>query len=139
MLFERGLDGFEVAHDEKAAWNLPFCLFALFDLFAVGDGCVADVLVKETAERSEALKPDFETDVRDAQFISSEQFFRFLDAAFDQILVRSFVECLAKQTQKVITGKAGFLGNLIETQRVIVAVVDELTRPPETLQRLEVA
>ena len=66
-------------HDEEAARDLSFSLRPL----AIGDRRVSDVLVKETAERSKALKPDFETDVRDSQLVSSEQFFSLLDAAFD--------------------------------------------------------
>jgi hypothetical protein len=63
----------------------------------------------------------------------AEQLFRFFDPALDQILVRGFMECLPKQPQEVITREAGLFGNLVKTQRMIVTVVDEVTRPTETL------
>jgi hypothetical protein len=43
------------------------------------------------------------------------------------------MECLPKQPQEVITREAGLFGNLVKTQRMIVTVVDEVTRPTETL------
>ena len=95
--------GLEVVHHEETARHLPFGLFSLPNFLAVGYGRVADVLVKETAERSKTLKSHFETDVRHAQLIATEQLFRFLDATLDQILVRSLIERLPEQTQEVIT------------------------------------
>jgi len=52
--------------------------------------------------------------------------------------MRSLIENLAKESEKVITRKARLLGNLIETERVVITVVDKLTRPTETLQSFEV-
>ena len=83
------------------------------------------------------MKSHFKADISDAQFISPEQLYRLLDAAFYQILVRSFIECLTKEAQKVIPGKAGLLGNLVETQRMVETVVDELARATETPKRIE--
>ena len=100
--------GFEFVHQEEAAGYLAFGLFSLPDFFAVGDWRVADVFVKQAAERSETLKSHFKTNVRHPQLISPEQLFRLLNPAFDQILVRSFVERLSKQPQEVVTQKQAF-------------------------------
>lgn len=116
-------------HDEEAAGHVAFGLLPL----AVGDGGMADVLVEETTERSQTLKPDFKTNVRDAQFVGVQQFFRLLHAAFDQVLMRSFIERLAEESEEVITREASLLGDLVETEWVIVTVVDKLTRTSETL------
>src|SRR5689334_24720428 len=99
---------------------------------------MADVFMKQTTERSETLKTNFKTHVRNAQLVAALQLFRLLDAAFDQVLVRRLVEGLAKESQEVITREAGFFGNLFETERMVVTVVDEVACPTETLQRLEV-
>ena len=99
---------------------------------------MADAAPKESAEGSQALKSNLEADVRDAEFIASEQLFGFLDAAFDEVLVRSLVEGLPEKPQKVIARKTGLLGNLIEAQRMVVAVIDKITRTAKPLQRFKV-
>ena len=85
-------------HHEEAAGDLALGL----GLFSIRDGCVPDVFMKEGAEGSETLKSDFETDVGHAKFVVAEQFFSFLDAAFDQVLMRGLVECLTEETQKMV-------------------------------------
>jgi len=89
--------------------------------------------MKESAERTETLKPDFETDVGHAKFIPAEQFFCFLYATFDQVLVGRLVVCLPEETKKMIARKTGLLRNLFETERMVVAVIDEITRPAKPL------
>ena len=44
----------------------------------------------------------------------------------------------SKQPQEVITRETRFLRDLIETERMIVAVVDKLTRATEPLKCLEI-
>src|ERR1043165_2085276 len=132
-----GLHRLELVHDEKAARHLPLRLLSLPYFLAVGYGCVADVFVKQTAEGSQTLKAHFETDVSDAQFVVDQQLLRLLDAAFDQILVRRLVEGLAKEPQEVITREASLFGDLFETERMVITMVDEVACPAETPERLE--
>jgi hypothetical protein len=117
---------------------MSLCLFPLLHFFAVDYGRVAYILVKEGAERSETLKSDFEAHISHAKFVAAEEFLGFLDATLDQVLVGRLVESLSKKTQKVIARKARFLGNLIEAQRVVVAVIYKITRTAEPFQRLKV-
>jgi hypothetical protein len=98
-------------------------------LFAVSVRRVAHAFVKETAERSQALKTDFEANIRDPQVGSTQKLFGFFNASFDQVLVRSLVKSLAEQAQKMVAGETCLTGNLIQIQRVIVTVIDEITRP----------
>ena len=133
-----GSGGFEFVHYEETARDLAFRLFSLADLFAVDYGCVAHILVEETAERSKTLKADFKTNIRHAQLFAAQQLFRLLNPPFDQILMRRFVKGLPEESQKVITREAGLFGDLVQTKRMVVTMVDEITRSPETLQRLEV-
>ena len=99
------LAGFEFVHDEEAAGHLSLRVRSL----AVGDGSLAYVAMKESAERAETLKPHFKANIRDAQLVSAKQLLRFLNSAFNQILVRSFIEGLPKQPQEVVTREAGLL------------------------------
>ena len=121
-------------HDEEAARNLSLRLRS----FAVGDRRVSDLSSKECAERTQTLKSNLETNVRYAQLITAEQLFRFLDATLDQILVRSFVKCLPKQAQEVITRETSLFGNLVQAQRMVVAVIDKITRSTKPLKRLDI-
>ena len=77
-------------HDEEAARDLAFGLCS----FAIGRRSVTDAVMKKRAERAEALKADFETDVRYSQVVFTEQFLRFLNATVDEVLMRSLVEGL---------------------------------------------
>ncbi|HJS23189.1 MAG TPA: hypothetical protein VJ751_02380 [Pyrinomonadaceae bacterium] len=95
---------------------------------------MADRFVKQSAERSETLEADFETDIGYAQLVIAQQLFRFLDPTLDEVLVRSFIERLAKQTKKVIAGEASLLRNLIQAQRMVVAVIDKVTRTTKPLK-----
>lgn len=121
-------------HDEEATRNLSPRLRS----FAVGDRRVTDLASKERAERTQTLKSNLETNVRYAQLITAEQLFRFLDATLDQILVRSFVKCLPEETQEVITRETSLFGNLVQAQRMVVAVIDKITRPTKPLKRLDI-
>ena len=138
MGFRTQLNGLEFVHHEETAGHLSLCLFPLLHFFTVDDRSMADVFVKESAERSETLKSDFEADVGHAKFVAAEEFLSFLNATFDQVLVRRLVESLSKKTQKVIARETRFLGNLVETQRVVVAVIDKIARTAEPLQRLQI-
>src|SRR5512145_878819 len=99
---------------------------------------MSDVPMKQGAERSQTLKPDFETDVSDAEFIAAEQFFRFLDAALNEVLMWRLFESLAEETQEVVPRETSFFGNLIQVQRMVVAVVDKITRATKPLKRLQI-
>ena len=121
-------------HDEEAAGYLALGLSSL----SVSHWGITNVAMKECAEGTQTLEPDFKAHVSHAQFVVAEQFFRLLDATVDEVLMRGLVESLAKKPQKVITRKAGLLRNLIEAERVIVAMVDKTARTIEPLKRFEV-
>jgi hypothetical protein len=89
--------------------------------------------MKETTERAQTLKANFKTHVGDAEVIGNQKLLGFLDAALDQILVRRFIEGLSKKPQKMITRKTGLAGHLIQTNWMVVAMVNERSRPAETL------
>lgn len=116
-------------HYEEAAGDLALGLTP----FSVGYGGMSDVFMKESAEGSEALKAHLETDIRYAEFVASKQFFCFLDTAFDQVLVRSLMKCLPEETEEMVARETGLLGNLFETERMVVAVIDEVTRTAKPL------
>jgi len=99
---------------------------------------VSDVFVEEAAEGPEALKTDFKANVCNSQFIGAQQFLCFLDTPFNQILVWGFVESLPEKTEKVVTGKAGLLGDLVQIKRMVVTVIDKLPSPPQTLESFQV-
>jgi hypothetical protein len=99
---------------------------------------MADAPSKESAERSQALKANLEADIRDTELVASEQLFCFLDAAFDEVLVRRLVEGLPEKPQKVIAGETSLLRNLIEAQRMVVAVIDKITRTAKPLKRFKI-
>lgn len=125
MLLENcylGLD--EFVHHEEAARDLSLSLGAL----AIGHRRMADATAKQCAKGSQALKSDFKADVSDTAFVAAEQLFRFRDTPLDEVLVRSLVVGLPEKTKEVITGETCLFGNLIEAQRMVVAVVDEFAR-----------
>jgi hypothetical protein len=121
-------------HDEETAGHLALGVRAL----SVGDRRLADAAMEESTERAETLKPDFEAHISHAQFVTAEQFFRLFDATLDQVLMRCLVEGFPKKPEEVITRKAGLLGNLVQAERVIVAVVDKTARTIEPLKRFEI-
>ena len=86
-------------HDEEASGDLSLCVRAL----AVSHWRLAYVSMKERAEGTETLKTDFEAHVGHAEFVAAKQFFRFLDATFNQVLMRCLVECFAEQPQEMVT------------------------------------
>ena len=134
IAFNRRLSGFQFVHDEEATRNLSPRLGS----FAVGDRRVSDLASKERAERSQTLKSHFETNIRHTQLITTEQLFRFLNATLDQILVWSLIERLPEETQEVITRETGLFGNLVQTQRMVVTVIDKITRTTKPLERLDI-
>jgi len=121
-------------HDEEAAGDLAFGLCSL----AVGRRRVTHTTMKERAERAETLKPDFETDIRYAQVVFTEQFLRFLNATMNEVLMWSLIERLPEQSQEVVTREAGLFGNLIETQRMVVTVIDKITCTTKPLKCFEI-
>ena len=121
-------------HDEEASGDLALGLCSL----AIGRRSVTDTTMKERAERTQTLKPDFETNIRYAQVVFAEQFFRFLNATMDEVLMRSLVESLPEQSQEVVTREAGLFGNLIETQRMVEAVIDKITCTTKPLECFEI-
>ena len=121
-------------HDEEAAGDLALGLCSL----AVGRWRVTDAAMKECAKRAETLEPDFETHVGYAKIVFTEQFLRLLDATVNQVLMRRLIESLPEQSQEVVTRKAGLLGNLIETQRMVVTVIDKITCSTKPLKCFEI-
>jgi len=121
-------------HDEETAWDLALGLCS----FAVCRRRMTDAAMKERAERAETLKADFETDIRYAQIVFAEQLLRFLNATMNEVLMRSLVERLPEQSQKVVTRKAGLFGNLIETQRMVVTMIDKITCTTKPLKRFQI-
>jgi len=130
----RILDGFEFVHDQETAGDLSLRLYS----FTIGDRSLSDGFMKESAEGAETLKADFETDIGHPQLVVAEQLFRFLDATLDEVLVRGLVERLPKQTQKVIARETSLLRDLIQTQRMVVAVIDKVTRTTKPLKCFEI-
>ena len=55
-------------HDEEASGHLSFCVRAL----AVGHRRLAYVSMKESAERTETLKTNFEAHVSHAEFVAAK-------------------------------------------------------------------
>src|SRR2546421_9537841 len=105
---------------------------------AIVDGRVADGFVKQRAERPNALKADFETNISHAEAVDAQQLFRFVDAPLDQVLARRRIKRLAKQPQKMIARQTGLPGNLSEIERLIVTFVDEAARPPKPRAKISV-
>lgn len=97
-------------HQNKAAVNL---LKRLSLASPVVYGRVSDTLVEERAERTQALEPDFETNVGHTQTADAQQLFGLLNSYPDQVLAWSRVERLAKRAQEVVRREAGFFGNFV--------------------------
>ena len=132
------LGGFEFIHHQKTTGHLPFRAFSRFCLFPKRNGGVAHAFLEQRAKRTETLKTDFEAHVSDAQFVALQELFGLLDATFYEVLVRSLVECLAEQAQKVIARETGFLGDLIQVERMVVAMIDKLARASEPPQGVKI-
>jgi hypothetical protein len=73
-----------------------------------------DALVKQTAEGSETLESHFKADISDPDIFGAQQFLRFFNPPFNQVLMRRLVERLPKESEKVIPGKTGLARNLIQ-------------------------
>ena len=95
---------------------------------------MANILVKKAAEGSETLKTHFEANIRHPNVVRSKQLLRFFDSALNQVLMRCLVERLAKESEKVITRETRFTRNLVETQRMVVTMIDKLARSGQALQ-----
>jgi len=128
-----GSETFDSVHHQEASRDFLLAFATLENNRAIGDRRAPDVFVKQAAERSETLEPDFEADIGHRQSARREQLFRFLNPSLSQILMRSLIECPPEESQKVKAGKTGFTGYLIEIQRLVIALVDELAsadQPP---------
>jgi hypothetical protein len=99
---------------------------------------MADAFMKETAERPETLKTNLETDVSDSQVVGDEEFLGPLDAPLNQVLMWGLVECLPEKAEEMIARETGLFGNLLETQRMVVTVVDKLTCSPQPFKRFQI-
>ena len=99
---------------------------------------MADAFMKETAERPETLKTNLETDVSDSQVVRYEEFLSPLDAPLDQVLMWGLIECLPEESEEMIARKTGLFGNLLETQRMVVTVVDKLACSPQPFKRFQI-
>ena len=110
--------------------------FAL--LSPVVNGRVADAFVKQRAERTNALKSDLKANVSHGQAANAQQFFGLIDTALDQVLAGRRIERIAKQPQEMISGKTGLPGNLVEVKRLIVTLIDEPARAPQTCAKIVV-
>src|ERR1044072_2600616 len=86
----------QFAHDDEAAGDFSLGEFSLSRFFPMRDGSMSDVRVEETAEGTQALKPDFETNIRHTQLIRRQKLFSFFNAFLNQVLMRSDVECLSE-------------------------------------------
>src|SRR5258705_12645060 len=117
--------GGDFVHHEKAARDFSLGLFLLASSFPIGNRCMADAFMKETAERPETLKTNLETDVSDSQVVRDEKFLSPLDAPLDQILMWGLVEGLPEESEEMIASETGRFGNLFETQRMVVTEVDK--------------
>ena len=53
-------------------------------------------------------------------------------------LVRGLIERLAKQTQEMITRETSLLRDLVQAQRMVVAMIDKITRTTQPLERFEI-
>jgi len=124
----------EFVHHEEAARYLPLGLGAL----TIGHRRMTNATAKQRAEGSQTLKADFKADVSHAEFVSAQQLFCFRDTPLDEVLMRGLVVGLPKKAKEVITRKTRLFGNLIEAQRMVVAVVDKLTRTAQPFERVHV-
>ena len=77
-------------HDEEAARDLALGLCS----FAICHRSMTDAAMKERAERTEALKADFKTNIRYAQVVFAKQFLRLLNATMNEVLMWSLIESL---------------------------------------------
>jgi len=93
------------------------------DSGAVSDGRMADILVKEAAERAQALEADLEADIRNRQTARREQLFGSFNTPLRQILMGRLLESLSEQSDKMVARETCFARNLIHIKRQIIAVV----------------
>jgi hypothetical protein len=125
---------FQPVHDEETSGHPTLCTLTLADFFAIGYRSMADVLVKKAAEGSEALKTYFEANIRYANIIRAKQLLCFFDATLNEVLMRCLVKRLSKKPEKVITRETCFTRDLVEAQRMVVTMIDKLTRSGKPLQ-----
>ena len=92
-------------HVEKAG---RYFALGLSLLLSIVDRRRTDTLPKQRAERTDALKTYFETDVRNCQAAVSKQLLRLFNTPVNQILVRSGIELFTEATKKMIAGQTRF-------------------------------
>jgi len=129
-----GLKRLEAVHHEETSGHLALRRLCLPAVLAKRDRRMAHRLVKQGAERSQALEAHFEANVRDAQLVRAQEFFGSFDAPLDQVLVRSLIKCLPEQTQKMKARKTGVTGNLFQIEREVVTKIDKLSRAVEPFE-----
>jgi hypothetical protein len=113
-------------HQKKTGGNLALVFTTLENYRAVGHGRVADVFVKQTAERTQTLETDFEANVSYRKPARRQQLFRLLYAPLSQILMGSLIKGSPEEPQEVIAGQTCFAGDLLQIERLVVTLVDEL-------------
>jgi len=87
------------------------------------------MFVKQAAERTQALEANLEADVGDCQRARRQQLLGLLDSAVREVLMRGLVERRAKEPQEMKARQTRRSGNLLEIQRQVIRVIDELARP----------
>ena len=91
---QRGASLYSI-HDEETEGDAGRGLLSLYgDPGAVGYGRVAHVLMKEAAERAQALKSDLEADIRHGQAAGTEQLLGALNPPSGQVLMRRLLKSL---------------------------------------------
>lgn len=86
------------------------------------------MFVKQATERTETLEAHLKANVGYGQRARREQLLGLLNAAVREVLMRGLVECRAKEPQEMKARQAGRSGNLLEIQRRLIRVIDELAR-----------
>jgi len=128
----------QLVHHKEATGHLSLCLLSGARLFTIRNWRVTNALLKQAAERAETLKTHFEANISYTQLIAFQKFLRFFDPPFNQVLVWSLIESLTKQPEKVVARETSLFGNLLETKRMVVAMINKLTGSPKSLERVKV-
>jgi hypothetical protein len=120
-------------HAKKAGRHLALGLTLLLTIVYRR---MADALAKQRAERAETLKTYFKANVGDRHPPVSKQLFGLFDSPVDQVLVWGGRKLFTKAAQKMVTGQACLLGNLIQIEWPLIVFVDKGTRAPKPLVNL---
>jgi hypothetical protein len=89
----------------------------------ITDGRPADVSMKQAAERTEALEPNFETDIGYRKLTISKHLFGLRYPPLCQILMWCSIERLSEEPEEVISRQTCFARDLIEIEGEMVAVI----------------